>query len=260
MKKNDKKDAVTTFLKDIGYRFKDEVTGLYLSTTEKALVCTIVVLLLIIASLTVMGISSPLKETMIELNTFREDPAYRDILDELKQQEMEGVEEAEGAKATTNAYNTAMKGIMGEKFIPLQELEQQLASQESEPSEGIDKDSIIKTVKDKYKADKQIEKLLYGGDKQGNVKSNSYVTYWLEGRYFRGDFPNPIYTCDSKGKIVIDIEVDGYGVVKKASYNKSQSTSDNRCLIDNAVEYSYKAHFTSSENPTQKGSITYIYQ
>lgn len=68
---------------------------------------------------------------------------------------------------------------------------------------------------------------------------------------------NPVYTCESGGKIVINIEVDNYGNVIKTSFNKSASTSSNGCLIESAMEYAEAAQFSKSPVDSQKGSVTY---
>lgn len=71
-------------------------------------------------------------------------------------------------------------------------------------------------------------------------------------------FPNPVYTCEGGGKVVIAIEVNEFGTVKKASYNSRQSTTTNQCLIDSALEYASLARFTTdASREKQLGTITY---
>ena len=71
-------------------------------------------------------------------------------------------------------------------------------------------------------------------------------------------FPNPVYTCDGFGKVVISIEVSATGKVTKANYNKRNSTTTNQCLIDKALEYAYLSRFnTAPSKPEQLGTITY---
>lgn len=73
-------------------------------------------------------------------------------------------------------------------------------------------------------------------------------------------FPNPVYTCDSFGKVVLHIVVSDLGYVINTSFNKKVSTTSNVCLIENAIIYAKKARFTIAENkPKQLGSITYIF-
>ena len=73
-------------------------------------------------------------------------------------------------------------------------------------------------------------------------------------------FPNPIYTCEGFGKVVLNIEVNAKGKVVKASFNKKTSTTFNQCLIESAIEYAKRARFTSDLiTPKQLGTITYIF-
>ncbi len=72
--------------------------------------------------------------------------------------------------------------------------------------------------------------------------------------------PPPIYTCIQGGKVVINIKVDANGNVIAADFNEKSSSTANGCLVDNAINYAYKARFSSDSKPVQKGSITYIFQ
>lgn len=73
-------------------------------------------------------------------------------------------------------------------------------------------------------------------------------------------FPNPVYTCESFGKVVLHIEVNANGQVMMASVNKNGSTTTNLCLIESAIVYAKKARFTKDANkPSQMGSITYVF-
>ena len=74
------------------------------------------------------------------------------------------------------------------------------------------------------------------------------------------EFPNPVYICESFGKVVLHIEVNANGLVVTTSVNKNSSTTTNLCLIESAIEYAKKARFTKDANkPSQMGSITYIF-
>ena len=74
------------------------------------------------------------------------------------------------------------------------------------------------------------------------------------------EFPNPVYICESFGKVVLQIEVNANGYVIMTSVNKNTSTTTNLCLIESAIDYAKKAHFTKDKNkPSQMGSITYVF-
>ena len=72
--------------------------------------------------------------------------------------------------------------------------------------------------------------------------------------------PNPVYTCDARGKIVLNITVNSKGAVTQMDYNSSASSSSNGCLIDQARAYAKDAIFTSAKKASQLGSITFNFQ
>jgi hypothetical protein len=91
------------------------------------------------------------------------------------------------------------------------------------------------------------------------AKRRTSVSYSLLGRNsYR--LPPPIYTCIEGGRVVINIKVDANGYVVMADYNSSSSNTSNGCLVDNAVEYAYRARFNASTETGQIGTITYIFQ
>ncbi|MFI8377537.1 hypothetical protein [Leeuwenhoekiella sp. NPDC079379] len=95
------------------------------------------------------------------------------------------------------------------------------------------------------------------------VNTSSYrrstVTYHLNDRNAI-KIPNPVYTCDATGKVVINIEVTNLGSVSKVYFNKAASTTTNGCLLDQALEYAQQAIFNDSPRPSQLGTITFEFQ
>ncbi|MCB0456381.1 MAG: hypothetical protein R2776_05090 [Flavobacteriaceae bacterium] len=70
--------------------------------------------------------------------------------------------------------------------------------------------------------------------------------------------PNPVYTCDASGKIVITIEVNNHGKIVKKEFNPTLSTTTNGCLIDAAMAYAEQSRFTTdASKEKQLGTITY---
>ena len=95
--------------------------------------------------------------------------------------------------------------------------------------------------------------------KSGTMR-NSSIAFSLVGRSAY-NIPNPIYTCDTSGKIVVNIIVNAQGAVTRTSLNKGSSTSTNDCLVDNALEYAAGALFSPLNGRNeQKGTITYFFQ
>jgi TonB family protein len=99
---------------------------------------------------------------------------------------------------------------------------------------------------------------------EASQKSAAYdyssISFSLKGRRAI-KIPNPVYTCDVAGKIVINIRVDSNGYVIDSSVNRSSSTSSNECLTDRALEYSAGAKFSKLPGrESQPGTITYHFR
>lgn len=95
--------------------------------------------------------------------------------------------------------------------------------------------------------------------KSGNFR-NSSISFSLLGRS-AVTIPNPIYTCDTSGKIVVNIKVNAEGLVISTSINQASSTSTNECLVEKAMEYAANAVFSPLAGRNgQPGTITYNFQ
>jgi hypothetical protein len=70
--------------------------------------------------------------------------------------------------------------------------------------------------------------------------------------------PNPGYTCNGSGVVVIIVKVDKSGVVKDATYSSGKSRSATSCMIERALKYAKKSRFDySAGSGLQQGTITY---
>lgn len=95
--------------------------------------------------------------------------------------------------------------------------------------------------------------------KSGGI-DNSSISFSLLGRSAR-IIPNPVYTCDTPGKIVVNITVDDQGRVISTAINKSSSSTTNECLTEQALEYAAQAVFSSLVGRySQPGTITYQFK
>tara|TARA_B100001146_G_scaffold225185_1_gene247439 strand:- start:30068 stop:30787 length:720 start_codon:yes stop_codon:yes gene_type:complete len=91
----------------------------------------------------------------------------------------------------------------------------------------------------------------------GGANRNTTIKYRLVNRSALA-LPNPVYTCEGGGTVVINITVNDRGQVVNAAYNAQRSSTTNGCLIDSALEYAQVARFTSKAGKTsQLGTITY---
>lgn len=92
------------------------------------------------------------------------------------------------------------------------------------------------------------------------VYDYSSISFSLKGRR-AVKIPNPVYTCDTAGKVVINITVDANGYVIDSSVNKASSSTTNECLTDRALEYSAGAKFSKlAGRDNQPGTITYHFR
>lgn len=95
--------------------------------------------------------------------------------------------------------------------------------------------------------------------KSGGIDHSS-ISFSLLGRR-AVNIPNPVYTCDRSGKIVINISVNAQGIVTSTSVNKSSSSTTNECLSDQALEYAAQAVFSHLPGRnSQPGTITYNFK
>ncbi|PZX63233.1 TonB family protein [Salegentibacter mishustinae] len=95
---------------------------------------------------------------------------------------------------------------------------------------------------------------------QSGSLRNSSISFSLRGRN-AVSIPNPIYTCDLPGKIVVNITVDAEGRVIDTNINKASSNSDNECLTEKALEYALNARFSRlAGRNEQPGTITYNFK
>ena len=170
---------------------------------------------------------------------------------------------------THMAYNEANESRYAqelEEFKTLEELQEEIEQMEAEQEEGEELNELsedLNLAKERLKKQKAAMEKLLEKEKENkepaNIKRKTTITYSLKDRYHL-KLPNPIYTCESFGKVVINIEVDDNGNVTDASYNQKSSTTTNRCLVENAIYYAQQARFNPENKASQQGSITYLFQ
>jgi hypothetical protein len=165
----------------------------------------------------------------------------------------------QGSIETNKAFNEA------EKFISdLETSESDIDDKLAELDEAINdtqyvSEEGIKEAREKLKEAREtaLKRKKQKKAETGSGNRNTTISYKLVNRrdlYI----PNPVYTCDRGGIIVIDIQVNALGKVTKTNYNKKASTTQNGCLIESAIIYAKKARFnTAPAVESQKGSITY---
>ncbi len=99
-------------------------------------------------------------------------------------------------------------------------------------------------------------------NRTGSGLGKSGSGFSLTGRSLNGSLPQPSYSIQEEGIIVVRVTVDKYGKVVAAEYELKGSTSQNSTLIKAAIDAAEKARFNSDPNASafQKGTITYHFE
>jgi hypothetical protein len=198
-----------------------------------------------------LGDGFPVDESSYDIEYNDDVPLPEDELAKLNSEEM-NIE-------TNRAYNEAEKFISeleaSENTIDekIAELDAAIEDTEFNSEEG------IKEAKERLKEarEKALRQKKGAAQTSGTGNRNTTISYELKDRRSLV-IPNPVYTCDVGGVIVIDIQVNALGKVTKTSFNKKASSTQNGCLIESAETYAKLARFTTApKTSNQKGTITY---
>ncbi len=96
-------------------------------------------------------------------------------------------------------------------------------------------------------------------NRTGSGLGNSGSGFDLTGRSLVGSLPQPSYSIQEEGIVVVQVTVNKYGQVVSAEYQLKGSTTQNSTLKKAAIDAAKKAKFNSDPNAAafQKGTITY---
>jgi len=216
---------------------------------------------LLVGNLVLLLVSVKLNKKELEVE--QEIPVeYAEVLPEEIEEELALASETEEIKIETNrAYNEA------EEFIKEIESEREESSDEDE-SINESNDTSFETGGSKIDFNKaenklnEVKKKLAQSSKKKKKSSNGVskkttISYSLKNRKALY-LPNPVYTCDAAGKVVISIEVNNLGKIVRKEYNATLSTTSNGCLIDAALAYATETRFTTdASKEEQLGTISY---
>ncbi len=157
---------------------------------------------------------------------------------------------------THSAYNEDFEDHeeFEERIKSLTEAEE-AAAQEGEESKIAEGEALIDEEEEKKENDKKEDSK---PEEEATNNRNSSLTYSLKDRQSI-DLPNPVYTCNGSGKVVVKIEVNKNGYVVGTKIDKKNSSTRNECLFDNAMDYAKQALFSKSDLEKQEGSITYYF-
>ena len=131
--------------------------------------------------------------------------------------------------------------------------------------------ALFSTAKNKTKKDtlaaqtaKEVTDALKTGHASGNVivgPKEGEPNYTLKGRTVVGSLVKPAYVGKEKGKVVVEIKVDGKGRVVEANAGFEGTTVIDKSLWKAAEEAARNTRFTPNADETLlKGTITYIFK
>lgn len=234
---------------------------------HKALIITVLlfaVLFLAMYNINISRTNEKVRETLIELNDLRpQEPQEQE--QPQKEQQPEPPEPKKPNLETHQAFNQNQEENRKNFESRLDEIFQKnSASQEASEEEStstskgdLNMGSNQRQRKQKASEGNNTSKEL--STQKGTLR-NSSISFSLVGRSAI-DIPNPIYTCDTPGKVVVNIAVNSNGEVIETSVNKRSSTTDNECLTEMAQQYARAATFSKLPGRTsQPGTITYYFQ
>ncbi|MHA6279276.1 energy transducer TonB family protein [Salinimicrobium sp. CAU 1759] len=234
---------------------------------HKALIITTLIfsiLILLMYNITISNESKKIRETLIELNDIRPRPLPEEQ-PEPEEQEPEEPQPPRPTVQTHQAFNQNREESQRNLESRLDEIFQKNAAQQeaaeeeaTQPSRG---DIALNPNRreEKKKASQGNNSSEKTSVEEDSLR-NSSISFSLRGRT-AVFIPNPIYTCDTSGKVVVNITVNANGDVVRTSVNKAASTTSNECLIDQALEYAEEAKFSRlTGRDSQPGTITYNFQ
>ncbi|WP_031427088.1 hypothetical protein [Flavimarina sp. Hel_I_48] len=213
-----------------------------------------------------------------KLHPYQEQVAAEEFMDipiieepelEEKMEEKEAI--AQNEPISHQLKNESRLQTEAEKFFSeLDAVREALAQEENaaesdennEENERTDYQDKIAELRAKIKAAEEsapIEKPEKKETRSSSTARRTTISYILKERNALA-IPNPVYTCDAVGKVVINVQVSGNGNVTKTSFNGAASTTSNGCLVEQALSYAKRAMFNDASRSDQLGSITFEFQ
>lgn len=225
---------------------------------EKAIILTLLCMTAILSSMALVHLRSHSKEIMIEMTNLPEEVAEKDsfLEEDFTEQSI-----TENTKVTTYEYNEADLNLIhsDNDFKTLEQIFKERSMTEAN-EKLLTTANISTNISISAGAKLETSKIVSLENKPHKINKNSLVRYSLTERFPIGDLPNPVFTCEVSGKIVVNIKVAANGEVTETTFNETESTTANGCLVENALHYASQARFEASTIKEQKGTITYFYQ
>ncbi|PRX52492.1 energy transducer TonB [Salegentibacter salegens] len=230
---------------------------------HKALIITVLFCSVLILGLYNFNLSQKQKyqqEMLVDLEEYT--PTQEDE-EEIPEEEPEP-ETPNNSPETHRAFNENQEARQENFNRELDEILEQNSAQQEESSDSKTETSTKGTFTTGSKSETKKQSDGDNSSKDISTQSgslrNSSISFSLRGRN-AVSIPNPIYTCDLPGKIVVNITVNAEGRVVNTGINKASSNSDNECLTEKALDYAANAVFSRlSGRNEQLGTITYNFK
>jgi TonB family protein len=227
---------------------------------HKALIITCLFFAVLFLGLYNLNLSNNIqkeRELLIDLDNFKvEEPVEKEEVVPTKPSE--NIETHQAFNQNQEARDANFDEQLNEIFQKNSAAELESTDENASNSSGSHSLSSAKKKEVKKQSDGDESSKTTSAKKGGT--DNSSISYSLRGRTAI-DIPNPIYTCDRSGKVVINITVDADGRVVDTSINKGSSSTNNECLTDQAQQYAKQAYFTGLVGrDSQPGTITYNFK
>lgn len=229
------------------------------TNAEKAITITLFIMFCLVISMLAVQLHNREKEIMIEMS-LTPDMLEPEMPEPEKPLEEEKAEVQSNSKVTISAYNESDMSLQHSDQA-LKSLDEILAEREMQEAANSDLLTSNAPTSDFVLPSEMLDKEKKLKQKEEVVNKNALVKYALADRTLRGELPNPIFTCERYGKVVVTIKVNEAGYVVEATIDKVNSTTTDGCVIDNALRYAQQAQFNAvSGRGVQVGSITYSFQ
>ncbi|HSI71405.1 MAG TPA: hypothetical protein VK941_14305 [Gillisia sp.] len=232
---------------------------------HKALIITFLIfgiLLLGLYNFNLSNSNQKAREFLVDLDNYR---LEEQVDQEPEPEEVEQQQETRPSMQTHRAFNEEQEARNENFDQQLNEILDRNSADQEETSDNEAESSsgdynIANTPRERPQQRSDGDNTSNETSTQSGGIDNSSISFSLVGRS-AVHIPNPIYTCDRAGKVVVNINVDAQGRVISTSLNKGSSTSTNLCLTENALEYAAGAVFSRLPGRnSQPGTITYYFQ
>lgn len=237
---------------------------------HKALLITMLITGIIVFGLFSLQIT---KQNLQDIEKFYAVTTKFEDLEEEKEVETEESNDLNNTKATNKAYNEDevfeelmknLKTLRPNDFELTTKTLQQTNKKHLKEKNASTNNNAVALINDAEATYKKLQDQLYNRlenktQADEHSKTKSTLTYSLKDRMLT-HYNTPRYLCEFGGKIVVNINVNASGSVLEAYINNASSSSNNQCLIDNALDYAKSARFNASNRASQLGTITFLFK